>query len=245
LIETLLVSGAYLLGAVPFGVLIGLAHGVDIRTQGSRNIGATNVGRVVGRKWGIFCLVLDILKGLGPTVCASLLLRTPIRPPLPLLGERLGEGALTIAFASHHSPQQQSIVLLVAVAAVLGHVFPIYLRFRGGKGVATTIGVTLGVYPYYTYAMLAALVAYFLVRYATGKVSAGSITLAIVFPAAFIVHAWVTGLALAEHWPLLVVAILLALVIIVRHRENIARLVRREEMGIAGGGSNPPSPKPP
>jgi glycerol-3-phosphate acyltransferase PlsY len=160
------------------------------------------------------------------------------------LGERLGEGALTIAFTSHHSPQQQFIVLLVAVAAVLGHVFPIYLRFRGGKGVATTIGVTLGVYPYYTYAMLAALVAYFLVRYVTGKVSAGSVTLAVVFPAAFIVHAWVTGLALAEHWPLLVVAILLALVIIVRHRENIRRLIRGEEIGVAGQDS-PAAPKRP
>ena len=220
MLEAALVSGAYLLGAVPFGLLIGRLHGIDIRTQGSRNIGATNVGRVVGRKWGILCLSLDILKGLVPTVCASLLLR------------------------AHRNPQQQLIVLLVAVAAVLGHVFPIYLRFRGGKGVATTIGVTLGVYPYYTYAMLAALVAYFLVRYATGKVSAGSITLAVVFPAAFIIHAWVTGLALVEHWPLLVVAILLALVIIVRHRENIARLVRREEMGVAGGGSNPPRGRP-
>jgi len=243
-LEAALVSGAYLLGAVPFGLLIGRAHGIDIRTQGSRNIGATNVGRVVGRKWGILCLLLDILKGLVPTVCATLLLHTPIRSPLPLLGERLGEGALTSALNSHHSPQQQLIVLLVAVAAVLGHVFPIYLRFRGGKGVATTIGVTLGVWPYYTFAMLAALIAYLAVRYATGKVSAGSITLAIVFPAAFVIYTRVTDLALGEHWPLLAVAFLLAGVIIVRHRENIRRLLHGEEMGVVERGPQTPSQTP-
>ncbi len=92
MVEASLVIGAYLLGAVPFGVLIGRAHGVDIRTQGSRNIGATNVGRVVGRKWGLLCLLLDILKGLVPTVCATLLLRAPVSTPLPLSGERPGEG---------------------------------------------------------------------------------------------------------------------------------------------------------
>ena len=115
MIPSALVIGAYLLGAIPFGLLIGRARGVDVRTQGSRNIGATNVGRVLGRKWGYLCLALDILKGFVPTLSAALLLR----------GDRA-------------DPRQQLLVLLVAVAAVLGHVFPVYLGFRGGKGVATS-----------------------------------------------------------------------------------------------------------
>lgn len=204
----LLVIGAYLLGAIPFGLLIGLARGVDVRTRGSRNIGATNVGRVVGRKWGYLCLALDILKGLAPALCASLLLP--------------GE---------HGDPLRQLVLLLVAVAAVLGHVFPIYLRFRGGKGVATTVGVALGIWPVFTTAMAVALLAYAVARFATGAVSAGSLTLAVVFPAAVFGYTRLAGFALFQCWPLLAVSVLLGLMIVVRHRENIRRLWRGEEMG--------------
>lgn len=202
----LLVIGAYLLGAVPFGLLIGLARGVDVRTQGSQNIGATNVGRVVGREWGYLCLVLDMLKGLLPTLCASLLL-----------------------CGDHANSQRQLLVLLVAIAAVLGHVFPVYLRFRGGKGVATTIGVALGIWPHLTVAMTAALLAYAVVRFTTGMVSAGSLTLAVTFPAASFAYGRLSGLTLAENWPLHAVAVLLGLMIIVRHRDNIRRLLRGQE----------------
>jgi len=197
------------LGAIPFGLLIGRARGVDVRTQGSRNIGATNVGRVLGRKWGYLCLALDILKGFIPTLCATLVLR-----------------------AERADPRQQLLVLLVAVAAVLGHVFPVYLGFRGGKGVATTIGVALGIWPYFSIAMAAALVAYALVRFTTGTVSAGSITLAVVFPLALLVYLRWRGLSLADHWPLQAVAVLLGLVIIVRHHENIRRLLGGHELGV-------------
>lgn len=203
------VLGAYLLGAVPFGLLIGLAHGVDIRTQGSRNIGATNIGRVLGRKWGYLCLAADILKGLVPTLLASLTL-------VPDLD----------------NPQNQTAVLAVALAAVLGHVFPVYLGFRGGKGVATTVGVALGIWPHYTLAMGAALLAYALVRFTTGLVSAGSLTLAAVFPLTLFVGLRVCGLGLATHWPLQAVATLLSLIIFLRHRENIRRLLHGQELGM-------------
>lgn len=203
---TLLVIAAYLVGAIPVGLLIGRAHGVDIRTQGSRNIGATNVGRVVGRKWGLICLALDILKGLVPALVASL---TLIRDQVE----------------SH----QWLAVLLVALAAVLGHVFPVYLRFRGGKGVATTIGVALGVWPTYTIAMGAALLFYAVGRFATGMVSIGSLLLAVTFPAAVFVVLRFRGLAIDAHWPLWTIAILLGAMIIVRHRDNIQRLLRGEE----------------
>jgi glycerol-3-phosphate acyltransferase PlsY len=202
-----LLLAAYLIGAIPFGLLIGRAHGVDVRLLGSRNIGATNVGRVVGRKWGYFCLAADILKGLIPTAVGRLL---------------LSPGAA--------GPDAQIRWLLVALAAVLGHVFPVYLRFRGGKGVATTIGVALGIYPFYTAAMLIALLAYAVVRFGSGLVSLGSLTLAVVFPLSLYACLRFNGLLLADHWPLQAVAILLGVLIIVRHRDNIRRLWQREEM---------------
>lgn len=207
MIPTLFILGAYLLGAIPFGLLIGLAHGVDVRTQGSRNIGATNVGRALGRKWGFVCLALDILKGFLPTVVASL-----------WWGGARAE------------PRGQLLVLGVALAAVLGHVFPVYLGFRGGKGVATTIGVALGVWPYFTLAMGVALLAYAATRFATGLVSVGSLTLAVVFPLALLLALRWRGQTLVDHWPLQAVAILLGVLIVVRHRENIRRLLAGAEL---------------
>ena len=182
-----------------------------MRKQGSRNIGATNVGRVLGRKWGYLCLALDILKGFAPTLAGTLLLR--------------GDAA---------DARRQMLLLGIALAAVLGHVFPLYLRFRGGKGVATTIGVALGIWPYYTVAMAAALAAYAIVRFALGVVSAGSIALAIVFPLAFFAYTRLSGITLAEHWALQAASVFLGLLIIVRHRENIRRLLRGQEIAVRG-----------
>ena len=204
----LLTIGAYLLGSIPFGLLIGLARGVDIREHGSRNIGATNAGRVLGRKWGYLCLLLDILKGSVPTLAASFVL--------------IAEPAESVILLQW---------MLVGLAAVLGHSFPIYLKFRGGKGVATTIGVALGIFPYYTVAMAAALVLYGLVRFGTGVVSAGSLTIAVAFPAAFFLYLrFDPAMSLREFWPLAAAAVMLGLLIILRHRSNIARLMRGEEM---------------
>ncbi len=204
-----LVVAAYLIGAIPFGLLFGRLRGVDIRLHGSRNIGATNVGRVLGRKWGLLCLALDILKGVLPVAAAGLIL------PGDLAAERLLSW------------------LLVGLAAVLGHVFPIYLGFRGGKGVATTIGVAVAIYPYYTVAMLIALVAYGLVRFTTGLISLGSLTIAIVFPLALLAYLRVCGVSLGDAWPLQAGAVLLGTLIVVRHRGNIRRLLRGEEMSPA------------
>jgi len=228
MLTVLLVVAAYLIGAIPFGLLLGLARGVDVRQHGSGNIGATNVGRVLGRGWGKLCLALDILKGLLPTGAAGLLLREG-EPDVGLLLRWLAVG----------------------LAAVLGHVFPIYLRFRGGKGVATTIGVALGVYPYYTVAMAVALGAYAAARLTSGVVSAGSLALAIVFPASLYVYLWLAGCSLAQHWPLQAVAVLLGAIIIVRHIANVRRLLRGEEMrptgtrpdrAAAANKSSPPTP---
>lgn len=205
-LAALLALGAYLLGAVPFGLIIGLARGIDIRKQGSGNIGATNAGRLLGKRWGYLCLLLDILKGAIPTSVARLLL-----------------------VGGEPSAQTQVFWLMVGVAAVLGHVFPIYLGFRGGKGVATTIGVALGLYPFGTVAIAVALVGYAVVRFALGIVSLGSLTLAVLFPVALLGFLLLTGRALTNYWPFLGAAVLLMLLIVVRHTENIRRLLRGAE----------------
>src|SRR3989339_1552595 len=111
----------YLVGAIPFGLVIGRMAGIDIRTEGSRNIGATNVGRVLGRKLGIFTLVCDCLKGLLPMALAAYFL------------QGAADRELTVA--------------VTGLLAVGGHMFPVYLKFRGGKGVATSLGVLLYLSP--------------------------------------------------------------------------------------------------
>lgn len=209
----LLILIAYLLGSIPFGLLIGLARGVDVRDHGSQNIGATNVGRLVGRKWGLLALLLDVLKGFAPVLTAKLLF---VREP--------AEASTLLVW------------LTVAVAAVLGHLFPIYLRFRGGKGVATTVGVALGIYPYFTVAMAAALICYAAVRFSTGWVSAGSLTLAVVFPLALYAYIGVAGYSMQRVWPLQTVALLLGSLIVVRHRTNIVRLLRGQEARLTRDG---------
>jgi len=125
--------------------------------------------------------------------------------------------------------QTQLFWLMVGVAAVLGHVFPIYLGFRGGKGVATTIGVALGLYPFGTVAIAVALVGYAAVRYALGIVSLGSLTLAVLFPLALLGFLLLTSRPLANYWPFLGAAVLLMVLIVVRHTENIRRLLRGAE----------------
>ena len=206
-----MVVGAYLLGAIPFGLLIGLRQGVDIRRAGSGNIGATNVGRVLGRRWGHVCLLLDILKGFVPTLAAGMLL-VPDPPDAAGL----------------------TWWLAVGVAAVIGHTFPVYLGFRGGKGVATTVGVALGIFPHYAIPMLASLLAYAALRYITGVVSAGSLILAICFPVAFAVYVLAAPrVEMRTFWPLQAAAVALALLIVARHASNISRMLRGSELRAA------------
>ena len=213
-----LLVGSYLLGAVPFGYLIGKARGLDVREHGSGHIGATNVGRVIGRKWGYVCLVLDILKGFGPTFTASVI---------------LSEGEPTVAGLWQW--------MLIGLAAVAGHVWPIYLRLRGGKGVATTVGVALGIFPHCTIPMLAAVAVYALIRLTTGLVSLGSLAIAVMFPLSFFVYVWKSERSMSVFWPLQVATVVLGLLIIVRHRGNIAKLFRGEERKISDPGSETPA----
>ena len=208
----------YLIGSVPFGYLIGRARGIDVRSAGSGNIGATNVGRLLGRKWGIAVFLLDVFKGLAPTVAVGLWL-------------------IASFAAGELSPTMRNVGWLAAgICCVLGHNFPIYLGLRGGKGVATSLGVVLGVFPYLTWAGLLAFAVWVLVTLTTRMVSAGSIAAAVAFPVLLTVCLLWSGYAtLREHWTLLVFSILLCALVVYRHRANIARLRAGTESRIGGG----------
>jgi len=203
---------AYVVGATPFGVLIARAHGVNLREHGSGNVGATNVGRVLGARWGYLCFALDVLKGLLPTLAA---------------------GWLLTGLAGRAAPavEQQISWVLVALAAVLGHVLNFYLGFRGGKGVATGLGAVLGVWPFLTVAGLAALALWIGVTLLSRHVSLGSIMAALAFGPMFVawnwwVRDWQTVVAL---WPLGALALMVEAVVLIRHRSNMTRLLAGTE----------------
>jgi glycerol-3-phosphate acyltransferase PlsY len=193
---------AYLVGAIPFGYVVGRLKGVDIRKEGSGNIGATNVGRVLGKRYFWLVFALDAGKGLGPMLAGRV-----------------------IAHGMPDAPAKYLLWLLVGVAAMVGHVFPIYLGFKGGKGVATALGIMLGVYPYYVWTAVPAVGAFVLVFAVSRFISLASITGAVCFPAGLLVLGWIFGWdLLGGRWPLLLVAVLLGGLVVVRHRANIARL---------------------
>ncbi len=191
----------YLAGGIPFGYAVARARGVDIRAVGSGNIGATNVGRALGRRWGTLVLVLDIAKGFLPTFFLA----------EAIAGWIGAEENLNVART------------VMGLGTILGHVFTPYLLFRGGKGVATSIGVFVALIHWW---MALPLALYLIVRKATGFVSAGSVTLAAALPAAAYVHCRDD---LARAWPVVAFAGLAGAIIIIRHASNIARLVRGTE----------------
>ncbi len=204
-----LIIAAYLLGSVPFGLLMARARGKDIRSIGSGNIGATNVARALGKKWAYVCFLLDCSKGLIPTLIAASL---------------VGDNPTTTL---------QLLWIAVGAAAILGHVFSIYLKFTGGKGVATSLGVVLGLYPYYTIPGLVTLLVWIIVVLITKYVSAASITAALAFPISLIAAIAVAGnWTFASLWPLIIVSFILSILIVVRHAENIKRLLEGSEAKI-------------
>ncbi len=196
---------AYIIGSTPFGVIIARAHGLDLRQAGSGNVGATNVGRVVGQKWGYVCFLLDVLKGLLPVLLVGLYLH--------------GSGDKDI------SAYKQGVWLAVAFGAIAGHVFSFWLKFRGGKGVATSLGVLVGFYPYFTGTGLAALGVWLAVVFISRYVSLASIIAAGAFPLLFVGYCLLVGWRIKQLWPLLAFATAMAGLVIFRHRSNIARLL--------------------
>lgn len=195
-------AGAYLAGSIPFGFLIGKWRGVDIRRAGSGNIGATNVTRVVGKFWGRLCFLCDFLKGLLPVLAAH------------LLTARLTWGNAEIPGL---------LLALTALAATLGHVFPVYLKFHGGKGVSTGAGAAFALNPAATLCAAAVWMAvFFLSRY----VSLASLAAALMLP----LTAWLLpALAPKRLLSVEILFVLFAVVAFWGHRANIARLLNGSE----------------
>lgn len=208
----LLFVGSYLLGSVPFGLVVSRLKGVDVRRHGSGNVGATNVGRVLGRRWGILVLVLDVAKGTLTTIGASAYL------------------AYTDNDSIVAAPVHLDLVLLGAGSCcIIGNIAPFYLAFKGGKGVATSLGVILGIYPYLTWPGLATLVVWAVVVKLSRYISLGSIVAACVLPIAFIGTAWISDWPLRDHYPLLGLCVALAVMVLLRHRSNMGRLLAGTE----------------
>ena len=202
-----------LAGSVPFGLLAGLTKGVDLRKVGSRNIGASNAGRVLGRPWFFIVLALDALKGFLPVLLVGLWL------------DRSGVFA-----AEDRMIWDQLARLAVAMAAILGHLFPVFLGFRGGRGVATSLGAVLAIWPYYTISGLLAFGVWGAVKKATGYISIASIVACGSFPALVILVGAVAGESLVSLTPLIIFAGIVAGLVVIRHWPNIQRLRAGQEL---------------
>ncbi|MBO4630923.1 MAG: glycerol-3-phosphate 1-O-acyltransferase PlsY [Lentisphaeria bacterium] len=195
LLFTGMILAAYLTGAIPFGFLIGKLNGKDIRKEGSCNIGATNVTRVVGKWWGKLCFLCDFLKGFLPVFLVMLLY-----------------------------PADGWLIALTALATMLGHIFPVYLRFKGGKGVSTAAGAALALCPP---AVGIAGVIWVLVFFLSRYVSLASLAAALALP----LSAWLLKIfaGFAMSLPAGILLILFAVLAFWRHRSNIVRLMNGTE----------------
>ncbi len=199
----LLIAGffSYLIGSIPAGYIAGRIVGIDIRTVGSGNIGATNVTRVLGKRYGYPVFIVDFLKGFAAVGMSIMIAKRaqPVLIPSELLG------------------------VVGAVACVLGHSFPVWLGFKGGKGVAASAGALFGLMPFVA---LIAVAVWLIIFYLTRYVSVASMTAALSVPITILSMMF---LGQTGETALLYFSICLAAVVIVRHRSNLLRLVRGTE----------------
>ena len=203
------IAVGYLSGSVPFGLLLGRAKGVDLRQSGSGNIGATNASRVLGRRWGVLCFALDVLKGWLPVFVAGTAMGVIGDPDL--------------------SAGRAWLWLAVAAVAVLGHVFPIWLGLRGGKGVATGFGVLLGFWPMLTLPAFGALAVWLVLMLTLRYVSVASMSAAVSLPLWVAAFAHLRDENVAPRWPFIAATAAMALLVLVRHRANLSRLFQGTE----------------
>jgi glycerol-3-phosphate acyltransferase PlsY len=191
----------YLFGSIPFGYLAGRANGIDIREHGSHNIGATNILRVIGKRWGFAVFFADAFKGFAAVRIALLMVPTSggeIRYP-------------------------EFYAILAAAACVTGHSFPIWLRFRGGKGVATSAGAIFGIMPI---AAITIFLVWLLVFQITRYVSLASVIAACALPFVVAVLIW---LKLTQGVALFYLSVVMTAIVVWRHRSNLSRLLHGTE----------------
>ena len=206
--QAALIAAGYLAGSLPMGLFVGRLRGVDLRAHGSGNIGATNAGRVLGKRWFFVVFALDFAKSFVPV----------------LIAQQLESG----------TPEEGGpVALMVGVAAVLGHVFPLFLKFKGGKGVATAAGLFVALAPV---PAAIAFLAWAIATKTSGFVSVGSIAAALVLPACCWLLPWafpderLLSVDLWTRWA----ALLVGALIVWRHRSNIGRLLRGTEPRATG-----------
>jgi len=190
----LIAIGSYLLGSIPAGFIAGKICGVDLRTQGSGNIGATNALRVLGKKWGYAVFLFDFLKGLVPVLLAL-------------------HWGRTVGVEPSSAPGA-----LAALGSLVGHSFPVWLGFRGGKGIATSGGVIIGLFslPAFLICLGVWLLLFTTTRYVSVASIGGALSLPVVVGAMFLMH--------RIDWLALMVSIVMCGLAVWRHRSNITRL---------------------
>ena len=193
---------SYLIGGIPFGYLIAVAKGIDIRTQGSGNIGATNVGRVLGKKYGLIIFILDMLKGFIVVFFVPAVVSSAVNVPTTI-------GNL--------------LVILCGFCAVLGHAFPVYLKFKGGKAVATSFGVFIWLVPL---SIAIAFGVWLLTVIVTRYVSLGSMIGSTALAVAIVV---VVDSPFGDNVYLTAMSVAVAILIIARHTSNIQRIIAGTE----------------
>lgn len=215
---------AFLLGSIPFGLLIAKSQGINIREHGSGNIGATNVLRIVGKKYGITCFILDFLKGLVPA----------------LLGYNLykftgADETMTINLIRQHAFdlgeaqfKAQALAVFTGLCAILGHNYSPWVNFKGGKGIATSAGVLAAFMPM---GLIILLVIFFLTFKITRYVSLASIIGSASLPLLVLFGSWKHGKLANGTWnkPLLIFSIFIAAMAIWKHRSNIKNLLNGSE----------------
>jgi glycerol-3-phosphate acyltransferase PlsY len=192
---------SYLVGSIPAGYLVGRLRGIDIQKAGSGNIGATNVLRVMGRPFGYVVFVFDFLKGVGAVVLSAFILN----------------------HAGFVRRETELVGIAAGVLSVIGHVYPVWLGFKGGKGVATSIGVLFGLMPF---AGVTVMIVWLIVYQTTKYVSVASIAAAVALP---LTAAGMLYFEKTKSLALVYFSICLAVIIIWRHRSNISRLGKGTE----------------
>ena len=210
---------AFACGSIPFGPIVARLRGIDLRTVGSGNIGATNVGRALGWKWGVLVYVLDAIKGAAPVLAAG------------AMAGILGKPADQVA------PADMWWWLLMPITAVLGHIFSPFVGFKGGKGVATGSGAMLAVWPTLTGPLLVAIGLWAVLLAATRYMSVASMAAAISIPLTVAAAAAIrTGdgtpdgeLPIRHALPAIIVTGGVALLVVWKHRPNIERLLAGKE----------------
>jgi glycerol-3-phosphate acyltransferase PlsY len=189
----------YLIGSIPFGFIAGKIKGVDLRKVGSGNIGATNTFRVLGAKTAIIVFILDLLKGTLSVYIASIMIANP-----PIL-------------------TKETFIIFAGLAAIAGHMFPVYLGFKGGKGSATSLGVLLGIAPdLFVIAMIYTILAIAVTKYVSVTSITGVLLLSVLM---FVFH---------KPMEYTILTLIVAVLVIIRHIPNIKRLIKGTEPKLWG-----------